>query len=88
MTQREPTGPYVYQPGGYLPFAVAGPGAEAFDGQRFATKEHAHAVVDLLHKLKNLRHAGLAAVGFLGGQSILTKEQLQKTLADAVKPIL
>ncbi len=35
--------------------------------------------------LDGLRHACLAALGFLGGVSILTKEQLQKTLADAVK---
>ncbi len=32
-----------------------------------------------------MRHACLAALGFLSGVSILTKEQLQKTLVDAVK---
>ena len=32
-----------------------------------------------------LKHACLATLGFLGGVSILTKEQLQKTLVDALK---
>ncbi len=32
-----------------------------------------------------LRHACLATLGFLNGQSILTKDQLQELLVDAVK---
>jgi hypothetical protein len=32
-----------------------------------------------------LRHGCLASLGFLGGVSILSKEQLQKVLVDAVK---
>lgn len=32
-----------------------------------------------------LRHGCLAALGFLGGMSILSKEQLKKVLVDAVK---
>jgi len=35
--------------------------------------------------IKDLRHGCLAALGYLGGVSILSKEQLQKVLADAVK---
>ncbi len=35
--------------------------------------------------LADLRHGCLAALGFLGGVSILSKEQLQKVLANAVK---
>lgn len=84
--QKEPTGPYVYRPdGGY---AIAGPGSESLSDLRFPTKEQAHKIVELLHNIKRLRHAGLAAIGFLGGASVLTKEQLQKTLAEAVKPTL
>lgn len=37
---------------------------------------------------KSCRHACLAAIGFLAGSSILTKEQLQKLLVDTVKPFL
>jgi hypothetical protein len=35
--------------------------------------------------LADLRHGCLAALGFLGGVSILSKEQLEKVLVDAVK---
>lgn len=47
MSTAEPRGPYVYQPGvpdGSLNpriYALAGPGAEAFDGKRF-TRDEAH----------------------------------------------
>lgn len=42
-------------------------------------------IVVRLEAEAGLRHGCLAALGFLAGVSILTKEQLQKTLVDAVK---
>lgn len=52
MSQREPTEPYVYQPGravtdGVRIYGVAGPGAEAHHGKRY-TKEDAEAIVRTL----------------------------------------
>lgn len=42
-------------------------------------------LVAIEKEVKALRHACLAALGFFGGVSVLTKEQLEKTLADAVR---
>jgi hypothetical protein len=39
----------------------------------------------LIAAAPELKHACLAALGFLGGVSILSKEQLQKLLADTLK---
>lgn len=53
MSSKEPTGPYVYQPepvnSPLYPriFAVGGPGAEDYDGQRF-TRADANRIVEKL----------------------------------------
>lgn len=45
------------------------------------------AEADAPNGLRDLRHTLIAAIGFIGGGSILSKEQVTKLLADAVENI-
>jgi len=47
--------------------------------------EECYQNASLIAAAPDLKHACLAALGFLGGVSILSKEQLQQLLADTLK---
>ena len=82
MSQKEPKGPYVYQPEiGPTPFAVSGPGSERVASLRFNTKEEAHIVVELLHQVRQLQKIAAFVPG-----SIYIKAKETAGFGETVKP--
>jgi hypothetical protein len=88
MTQSNTPGPWTIEDGEIVANGVVlGTvyGADDYPCCDEDIDEECYKNAALIAAAPDLKHACLAALGFLGGVSVLSKEQLQTTLADALK---